>query len=181
MVKLFSCGTLASSSGVVFAPIVRTSSRETPIRFEPVGGTPRMLDPVTTISSSSCAAAGVEASADWGVGTSAGAFAAVPAVCAQADPLPRSISASSDAPDSAKRDVPFKVLATAFPPKILFFCSRRVPVRQCGEKCRSAARLGMAPVTNRFNANDQPSAGRQGSRRSLTKVVAAAVFAGSSL
>src|SRR4051812_12035328 len=53
VLKLFSCGTLASRSAVVGAPIALMSSLEMLTRFEPVGGTPRMLDPVTTISSNS--------------------------------------------------------------------------------------------------------------------------------
>jgi hypothetical protein len=64
VLKLLSCGTLASRSAVVLAPMTLTSSRETLIRFEPVGGTPRMLDPVTMISESSSEAFGAGVSGD---------------------------------------------------------------------------------------------------------------------
>jgi hypothetical protein len=50
VLKLLSCGTVARSSGVLAAPISFASSRDTPMRPDPVGGMPRMLVPVTTIS-----------------------------------------------------------------------------------------------------------------------------------
>ena len=56
VLKLLSCGTVASNSGVLAAPINLASSRDTLIRPEPVGGTPRMLEPVTMISESLSAA-----------------------------------------------------------------------------------------------------------------------------
>ena len=62
VLKLFSCGMVAIRSGVFAAPMASISSRVTAIRFEPVGGTPRMLEPVTISSSS------VVDPSSWGAG-----------------------------------------------------------------------------------------------------------------
>jgi len=84
--KLLSCGTLASRSGVLAAPRVSMSSRDTLIRLEPVGGTPRMLVPVMTTrsaesSDSWSSSAVVPVSGGWAAGSCGAGSANVRTVC----------------------------------------------------------------------------------------------------
>ena len=102
MLKLFIWGTLASTSGVLAAPRVSMSSRETLIRFEPVGGTPRILVPVTIMSSTRLSAS----SGSCGAG----------ADCASADPAHNRVTATSDVPARAHCFMDLECLIMSFPP-----------------------------------------------------------------